>query len=219
VVRKSEPKTAAPAVAAALTIPEAAQEAVRAPEPEAPKPDPAAVKAAAEAQQVAAALSAGRAQLDSKQWAEAIQTYTTVIELRPKHADAWLRRCMANQLAGNNKAAIDDCTKALELHTNADAFFYRGRALHAEKELHRASLDYGNAILVKPYNPEAHFHKAEVARALDDLSGAIYGYSEAARQKHGFTDAILARAELRLALGDKVGHQQDLDLVKAAPRK
>jgi tetratricopeptide (TPR) repeat protein len=188
-------------------------------QPEPSQPDPAAVKAAAEAQQVTAVLSAGRAQLDAKQWPEAINTYTTLIELRPKLLEGWLRRCMANQLSGNNKAAIEDCSKALEIKADADAFYFRGRAFHAEKELHRAVTDYSNAILVKPYNPDAHFYRAQVWQALDNVSGAIYGYSEAARQKQGFTDAILARAEIRLALGDKTGHQHDMELAKAAPHK
>ncbi|HET8547460.1 MAG TPA: tetratricopeptide repeat protein [Bryobacteraceae bacterium] len=221
--KKTEPRPAPAAPPAAVT---AATPAVASPvqprqaaQPEAPKPDPAAAGLGAEAQQVTAALSSGRAQLDAKQWAEAIKTYTTVIELRPKHAEAWLRRCMANQLAGNNKAAIADCTKALELHTNADTFYYRARAYHSEKDLHRAITDYSNSILVKPFNPDAHFYRAQVWQSLDNLSGAIYGYSEAARQKQGFTEAILARAELRLFLGDKTGYQQDLELAKPAARK
>jgi tetratricopeptide (TPR) repeat protein len=225
VAKNKEARSSTPtaAVAAAVT-PQASQAPPAAPpapaaEPEAPKPDPAALKAAAEAEQVRAALSAGRAQLDAKQWAEAIRTYTTLIELRPKHAEAWMRRCMANQLSGNNKAAIEDCGKALDLHPDADSFYYRGRALHNEKELQRAVIDYSNSLLVKPFNPDAHFYRAQVWQSLENLSGAIYGYSEAARQKQGFTDAILARAELRLYLGDKTGHQQDLELAKATPRK
>jgi tetratricopeptide (TPR) repeat protein len=217
VVKKAEPKRPAPkaTTTVAAVPPPAPVEPPPAAQPEPPKPDPAAVKAAAEAQQVTAAISAGRAQLDAKQWPEAIRTYTALIELRPKLQEAWLRRCMANQLSGNNTAAIEDCTKALELKSDADAFYFRGRALHAEKDLHRAVIDYSNAILMKPYNPDAHFYRAQLWQTLDNVSGAIYGYSEAAR----FTEAIMARAEMRLALGDKTGYQQDIELAKAAPRK
>jgi tetratricopeptide (TPR) repeat protein len=120
VVKKADPKRAAasPKTMVASERPPAPQPApVKAPEPEPlpepepPKPDPAALKAAAEAQQVTAAISAGRAQLDAKQWPEAVNTYTTLLQLRPKNADAWLRRCMAHHFSGNHKAAIEDCTK------------------------------------------------------------------------------------------------------------
>ena len=51
---------------------------------------------------------------------------------------------------------------------------------------------------------------------MDDLASAIYNYSEAARQRQGFTEALQARADIKLQLGDRLGYQKDLDLLKSA---
>jgi serine/threonine-protein kinase len=201
---------------------------------EAPPPDPeleklarereqaaaAAAKASEEQKQANAVLQAGRNQLAAGQYAEAIASLSQYIAARPKLPEGYMRRCAAHFLSGSYPAAIEDCNKAISIQSlDADSYYWRARTEQAQGDLAKAADDFTMAIELKPYNPDAHFHRAQVHAALDNLSGAIYGYSEAARQKQGFTEAIQARAELRLALGDKRGHEADVQLLQAAAKK
>lgn len=162
------------------------------------------------------AMQKGRTQMDAKQYSEAIASFTAVIDARPKSADGYTRRCMANFLAGNLKPAHDDCDKALTLKTDdADALYFRGRVLQAEKAYKPAVESYSVAISVRPYFPDAFYYRAQASQSMDDLASAIYNYSEAARQRQGFTEALQARADIKLQLGDRLGYQKDLDLLKA----
>ena len=43
--------------------------------------------------------------MEAKQYAEAVASFTAVIDARPKSSEGYLRRCMANFLAGNLKPA------------------------------------------------------------------------------------------------------------------
>jgi hypothetical protein len=196
VARAVPPKPAAPTAPASSIVKEAP------PTPQA-------------AQSANSAMQKGRAQMDAKQYADAVVSFTVVIDARPKSSEGYLRRCMANFLASNLKPAKEDCDNALRLKTDdADALFYRGRILQAERTFKQAVESYTAAISIRPYFPDAFYYRAQASQSIDDLTAAIYNYSEAARQRQGFTEALQARADIKLQLGDRLGYEKDLDLLK-----
>jgi len=216
VLPQARPEAKTETIVASSAVPKAAPKPVQTAPPPAPK-EPAVSPQAA--QSASSALQKGRTQFDAKQYAEAVASFTTVIEVRPKSSEGFMRRCMANFMAGNLKPAKEDCDKAIALRMDdADAIYYRGRIQQAEGSLAPAIESYSIAISIKRYFPEAFFYRAQASQSMDDLAAAIYNYSEAARQRQGFTEALQARADIKLQLGDRLGYQKDLDLLKSVQK-
>lgn len=70
---------------------------------------------------------------------EALQAYTSAIELEEDHAEAYLKRSAAHYSLKNYTESIADATKVIALKPkSADAYFRKGMALFAEDEFESA---------------------------------------------------------------------------------
>lgn len=101
------------------------------------------------------------AQLNNKQYDEAISNYTKAIGINSGYADAYFQRGVAYSMKGLHDEAISDLTKAIELAPeNAHAYYNRGYGYHKKGMYNEAIADYDKAITLKPYEASYYLSKA-----------------------------------------------------------
>jgi tetratricopeptide (TPR) repeat protein len=106
--------------------------------------------------------------------ADAIQAYTSAIELDPRYVDAYNNRGVVYKYASEYERAIADYTKAIALKPDyADAYFNRGVAYRHTGEPDKAIADLDKALALKPDSPDVYNNLGNAWGEKGDLDKAI----------------------------------------------
>jgi tetratricopeptide (TPR) repeat protein len=124
----------------------------------------------------------------SSRFADAIACYTTALnsfnERTPTAAimETYICRGAAFGRAGNEQAAIDDFTKAIELNPqSAMAFYDRGISRQTLGQFDLAIDDFSRVIELRPKYVSGFIRRGVCRKRLNDVQGARSDFAEAKR--------------------------------------
>jgi hypothetical protein len=115
-----------------------------------------------------------------KNYEEARDDYSALIEHNPKDAVPWVQRCTARVAIDENDLAVADCSEALRLDPSLTwAYIKRGHAYYAREKYREAIADYDTALrgksddAIAPLNNAVALYSRGLAKKkLGDDTGA-----------------------------------------------
>ena len=111
---------------------------------------------------------------------------------------------------GDYQGAIDDFTKAIEIHPqNADAYYNRGTTKGKLKDYQGAIADYNKAISFYPQSSIAYLNRGIAKSQLEDYQGAIADYNKVISIDPQNAVAYANRSILKEKQGDLNGSCSD----------
>lgn len=117
---------------------------------------------------------------NKKQWDNAIDECSKVIETNPKYAEIYILRGGINSEKNNNDQSIKDYTKALEISPkNAMAYFNRGNVYSSEGQYDQAITDYTKALAINPKDFSSYGNRGAAYRHKDNFNQAVIDYNKA----------------------------------------
>ena len=115
------------------------------------------------------AFDSGLKLIDQQRYEEAIQAFSTAIQIIPRDYQAYNYRGVAWALMGKYDKAIADYNKALEIRPRyAEAYNNRGFARTENGDLSKALNDYTRALEINPFFVDAYNNKAWVLATCAD---------------------------------------------------
>ncbi|MFN6563852.1 MAG: tetratricopeptide repeat protein [Nostoc sp. ChiSLP01] len=136
------------------------------------------------------------------EYANAIASYSKVLEADRGDGDLYYKRGLAHYQIGDYDAAIADYSQAIQMNIN-DAKYYnkRGLAFYQIGRLEEAINDYTQAIRINPNLAVAYKNRAEARSHIGDNQGAIEDYTQAIKINPDYADAYKNRGIARYLLG------------------
>ena len=124
---------------------------------------------------------------------QALADYNQALNIDPKYATAYVGRGNIYRTQNDQRAAIDDFSRALEIQAEPAAYFNRGLSrqalgLHAE-----AIDDFDNAVGFRPDAPEVYHAKGVSELALQKYEKAYDDFYKAAEGREGDYEAWALR--------------------------
>ena len=111
---------------------------------------------------------------------------------------------------GNNRGAITDYTKAIEIDPKyINAYFNRAISRENIGDLKGAVLDYSKVVELDPKDVDAYYNRAILKEDIGDLKGAVLDYTKVVELDPEDGDAFSNRALLKEKLGDFEGAVSD----------
>jgi Flp pilus assembly protein TadD/cell division protein FtsN len=115
------------------------------------------------------AFDKGLKLIGQQRYDEAIQAFSTAIEIIPQDYQAYNYRGVAWALKGNYDKALADYNKALEIRPRyAEAYNNRGFARTQHGDLSNALNDYARALKINPFFVDAYNNKAWILATCAD---------------------------------------------------
>ena len=138
-----------------------------------------------------ACTRSGKALVNRKEYAQAIDHFNRAIEVDPTYAPAYDGRGVAYLNQGEQDRAIVDLSEAIRLDpSDARAQYHRGVAYSRSGDYDRALADFGEAIRLSPGSANAYLARSWVyAKKGDDAQ------AKADRQKAVELDPALEKSE------------------------
>lgn len=118
---------------------------------------------------------------------------------------SYYNRALLYSITNENKKAISDYTKSIELNNYYKAYVGRATLYYLMKDFPKAMADAESALLLNPNNPKANFVLATCYDDLNQLDKALYHYNNAIQINTEDPTLFLRRGIL-------FGKQQKLEL-------
>jgi len=158
-----------------------------------PVPKPVQVSPATEA------FNRGNAAMNAKNYDQAIEEFTEVINLDPNYTQAYINRSRAYEQKDDFDRAIADCNEAIRLGDNsarqslerlqqaqqkapAVPAFNRGMEAYSAKSYDKAIAEFTEAISLFPNYAEAYTNRGRAYEQKRDYNRAIADYNEAVQR-------------------------------------
>jgi cell division protein FtsN len=144
--------------------------------------------------------------IGQQRYEEAIQAFSTAIEIIPRDYQAYNYRGVALALMGKYDKALADYNKALEIRPRyAEAYNNRGFARTQQGDLSNALNDYARALEINPFFVDAYNNKAWVLATCADQRFPLDTLAAAYAAVGNFDAAIdtQKKAIQKLLLADK----------------
>jgi tetratricopeptide (TPR) repeat protein len=217
---------------AAVSVPATVREAAAVPAEAQAAPAPVPVGAKARAPKIKASLPAktdsakpandpayqqayeeGMLLLSQRKWAEAVDRLSDAVRLKPDSAFAYLGRCRANGLKGDDPQAVADCTEVIRrLPDSADAYHERGAAYVRTQDFEKGISDMDAALRLGDTNPAgAHSLRGRARNGLKQWDAAIQDFDEAVRLNPKVGQFYMFRGVARNGQGDFAKAIEDFD--------
>jgi tetratricopeptide (TPR) repeat protein len=118
-------------------------------------------------------VATGLAYLEAKQFDEAINEFTKVIEKNPSSPEAYYNRGLAYAKKGDTEHAIADYSKAIDLNPrDADTYFNRALAYYKKGAIQEAIDDYTKVIQLDPRQADVYYNRALAYGKKQDYEAA-----------------------------------------------
>ncbi len=142
---------------------------------------------------------------------EAIDIFTEILKTNPNHLLALEYRGLAKK-AINNKSALKDIDKAVELSTNKpSSYLFFHRAIVVKTNI-AAIENYNKAIELNPNHEKAYEYRGIIKQCiLDDYSGALQDFDKAIEANPNYAAAYSSRGDIKAKLKDLPGAMEDLN--------
>ena len=130
----------------------------------------------------------------------------------PVTAQDFFERAEKKRIQGNDKGAIADYDRAIQLNPSyIDSYVKRGRTHTFSGNYRQAIIDYDKAIQLNPNYTDAYVNRGRVYFILGDNQSAILDYSQAIRIEPDYVDAYVMRGIARSELGANQAAIADYD--------
>ncbi|MEM7726394.1 MAG: tetratricopeptide repeat protein [Cyanobacteria bacterium P01_A01_bin.45] len=130
---------------------------------------------------------------NSQNFQGAIEDYNRVIEIKPKNADAYYQRGLAQLNLGSQEKAIQDFRQAAKLYTEqgkpGNAKRSQGIVHEISKQYQEAIADYTEAISLNSQDFRAYINRGNAYKALKNRQSAIQDYKQAIQINSDFAIA------------------------------
>ncbi len=115
----------------------------------------------------------GVAKLSGRDYKGAIAKFTQAIQQNPQFTDAYLGRCQAAYVLGDDRAVLEDCYQLSQLDPDlAQAYYYQGRA-RARLGYSKGAIEaYTQAIAKDEDYAQAYYRRGLAYCTLEDLAAA-----------------------------------------------
>ncbi|MEM7052663.1 MAG: FG-GAP-like repeat-containing protein [Acidobacteriota bacterium] len=141
------------------------------------------------------AMNAGKAYLENKDSAKALEAFDRAVLEMPRSAPAWRNKARAELLARDHAAALESLAEAAGLERSAAATEYLTGLAHArESRFQQALGPLEEAVRLDPEEPPLRFQLANAYQALERLDEAVEQLRETVR-----LDPLHASAHFKLA--------------------
>lgn len=159
---------------------------------------------------------AGQDVMAAAEWEGAVADFTTVVEIDPRTAEAYLGRAMVYVATKRYRRALEDISRALEINPRlAAAHEIRGRVRSGTGDPEGALAEYARAIELDPLRTEAYRSRADVLMRQGHYEAAIKDYQKALTLNPRDVKAAVWWAKCRRLSGDRAGALEDLDRIIA----
>jgi tetratricopeptide (TPR) repeat protein len=129
-------------------------------------------------------VTAGDKKLEAKDYAGALQEYTSAIQLNADSASPFMKRGVCNVILKKYDKAISDYNKALKLSGDTvNVLYLRGLAYNASGNYKSAFDDFSKVIRLAPNHYDAYMQRGAACEGMENFRSANYDYSEAIRIK------------------------------------
>ena len=147
----------------------------------------------------------GIACYESGKFLDAIEHYSSAIELSPLFAEAYNNRGIAKGYWGGRKRleeAVEDYDQAIELNPQyGKAYYNRGLAKAHLGRPEEAIEDYDKLIELSPEDAEAYNHRGDAKFSLEKFEEAIKDYSQAIELSPKDAKTYTSRGTAKIRLG------------------
>lgn len=134
---------------------------------------------------------------------EAIDAFSSALEVKPDYAMAYFNRGTSHNSLGHAEQALQDFHRAIEMDPqNAESFVNRALLLQARGDLSSALRDYHRAVEIAPWSHAAHNNLGTLYQARGEYDLAMEEYDTALLLKEAYEKAWTNRGGLQLARGD-----------------
>jgi tetratricopeptide (TPR) repeat protein/predicted Ser/Thr protein kinase len=156
------------------------------------------------------AFDRGRDLMKRRQFAEAVQAFTKVADIRPNWGLNYVNRGSAYQHMEQFDAAIRDYSRAILINPKlVNAYVGRAQSYVQLKQDNPAFNDFNQAITMKPDDAVALHGRAWIYLRRRAFNKSLADFNESLRLSPDNLPAYRGRAEARRGLGDWRGAQAD----------
>lgn len=147
-------------------------------------------------QEVRAAQDLGK----EGRYREAVALLTEAANREPSVAAIWCGRGSCYHALGEDRKAVADYTRAIDLGTGSPRNAYVGRAIsyQALGQHARAVADFTRAIELSPSDPALHFERARAWQMMGNTRDAVDGYTRVVRLDPNHPAAYFNRGTIYL---------------------
>jgi tetratricopeptide (TPR) repeat protein len=143
---------------------------------------------------IQANLNSGRTLHQQGKLDEARNIYKQLLKDDPQNADALHLLGVISIQDGNNQAAVEMITKAIEINPRIAIYYSnRGKALLSLKQFEQAVLSYDKAIALKSDYVQAHFGRGNALHQLKKFKLAVESYEKAINFQPDYAEAYSNR--------------------------
>ncbi|HIK37340.1 MAG: tetratricopeptide repeat protein [Geminocystis sp.] len=147
----------------------------------------------------------------------AVYCYNKILESHSRDYKTYLLRAIAYWRLGEEKKALEDLDRAIELNPNYElAYHWRGFVKYNLKDYQGAIVDFSEEIRVNPMSAYAYYRRALAYEKAKNLLKAFEDYLQVIRLNRNLYQAFYNCGNVRYELGDKEGaladYQQALKL-------
>lgn len=132
--------------------------------------------------------------LKSTNFNEQIELFTQVIDLDPKHLDAYFYRGLAKHNAQDYTGAILDYTKVIFYKPDADTYYNRANSKFALHDYEGAKEDYTKALALNKGLIDAIFNLGLTHGYLGEFTQAIANFDKITNQLPGSANVYIQKA-------------------------
>jgi len=139
----------------------------------------------------------------------ALRDYTTVIQLQPRNAGAFVERAAIRLRSSDYQGVVADCGEAIRLDPKfAYAYTLRGIAFRARGNLPESLQDFDRTVELAP-QMDSYFQRATTYQLMGQHSKALADLDQVISLNPTNPMGYLARAKSREAIGDAAGARGD----------
>lgn len=151
----------------------------------------------------------------TKQYEEAIVSYTSYLANHPKDAPSYFNRARALEEQGRISEALEDYKRAAKLDPFDPAFrMGSGMCSFRLEKYNQTIIDMGEVLKMNPQSAEAFYIKGVALIKIGNVQGALESYDNALRYDKQHAGAYFQRGVLK-ALSKKGGACEDLKRAKS----
>lgn len=148
------------------------------------------------------AFEKGVQQLKQKAYAQAVQTFTELIDASGENANVYKNRGVAYMKMKEFDLAIQDFKKAEKLNPELEGVYSNlGTAFYYKKEYDKAISSYDREIQLRPDNAVAYFNRALALAELEKTDQALADLERTLERKPEFYWALCLQGDLRAGKG------------------
>ncbi len=140
--------------------------------------------------------------LNTERYEQSLVLFNQAIHLDPNFFQPYLFKATAQEKLGQNKAAIQNYSVALELYPELiEGYYLRAMVYFNQKEWTSAKMDFDQVLLQKPLHPNALYMRAQTLAKMELWQAALKDYNDYLEKRPEDAQAYNNRGAVKMKLG------------------